>query len=253
MWWDRAWTLVEGCSPVSEGCANCWAESMSHRFNPGLHTLETSGCWNDKITTMTSRLGLPLTVKKPTVWAIWNDLFHPDVPVDFIESVWRVMADCPQHIFMILSKRPRKMAMFIEWLNKEPPPNVWLGVTSENQERADERIPILLATSAAKHFVSIEPMLGPVDLRTITALDGDGPDGQLYWIGQDAGIDWVIAGCESGPYARPAATQWFRDLRDQCVAADVPFFLKQMHVNGKLFHMSLLDRRIWSEIPEVKP
>jgi protein gp37 len=246
-WWDKAWTLVEGCTPVSAGCDHCWAARQAARFDP--HMLKY-GHWSGVIVTRPDRMEIPLRRKKPTTWAIWNDLFHEDVPDEFIMSAFDIMADCPQHIFLIMTKRPERMNQFIKTSNRGLyQKNVWLGVTAENQEQADKRIPILLHTPAAKRFVSIEPILGPVDLRGITALDGDGPDGQLYWIGQDAGIDWVILGGESGLHARPMHPDWARSVRDQCQAAGVPFFLKQADVNGRLVKMPEIDGKVWDEVP----
>jgi len=178
-----------------------------------------------------------------------SDLFYERVAPEAIMTVFGTMNYCHRHTFMLLTKRPWNALRFCrdaELLSHRIngarwPENVWLGVTAENQRRADERIPILFQIPAAVRFASIEPMLGPVDL--------------LLPLKRKA-IDWVIAGCESGPGRRRAEYQWFRDLRDQCVAANVPFFLKQMDGqdggwnSGKLEKMPELDGQVWDQYPE---
>lgn len=264
MYWDRAWSLVRGCTKVSEGCRHCWAEQESHMrtFNPnekikaqysGL--TDGDGRFNGQIRLMENNLDLPLRVKKPTVWAVWNDLFHEDVTNDFIYRALRIIRDCERHTFLVLTKRPERMKQVIkkfQFLHSGfwPLPNVFLGVTAENQEQADKRIPILLQTPAAVRFVSVEPMIMPVSLA--------GFDGKTYrpWLDSVAwkvDINWVICGSESGPKRRPAKIDWIRSLRDQCEAAEVPFFLKQMEIDGKLVKMPELDGVIWNQMPGVIP
>lgn len=237
----------------------------------------------------------PIKVKNPSIIGVqfMGDLFHHDVPDSFIDSVFAIMALRPDHTFLILTKRATRMKQYCtgtswqrlsksafdmgheyllgnfnvnqaleacEQIFRLPLPNVWLGVTAENQEQADKRIPILLQIPAAVRFVSVEPMLGPVDLRNLK-YDGDILDAMageyLSTDGSEAYVpwnklDWVICGGESGPRARPMHPDWVRSLRDQCVGAGVPFFFKQMmHVNSKLVKMPVLDGRVWDEYPEV--
>lgn len=212
---------------------------------------DDSGRWNGQIRTIDKNLELPFQVKKPTTWAVWNDLFHEDVPTMFILEALAVMACTPQHTYLILTKRHERMhevltsptiandvlVMTTTGLDASKPlwplPNVWLGVTAENQEQADKRIPALLQIPAAVRFVSVEPMIGPANLTfldddgiRVNALTGQRTDmGRPCW---DTGrLDWIICGGESGPGARPLHPDWARNLRDQCQAACVPFFFKQ--------------------------
>jgi protein gp37 len=255
-WTDATWNPVTGCSPVSAACDHCYAARMVKRF-PHLHdtrkqravplTIHPKGFWN--IQFHPSRLDQPLRWKKPRRIFVCSmgDLFHEDVPTMTIYNVFTVMARCQRHTFMVLTKRPERMLEYCQRIRfipteelahlKEPGvsynpneihsfrplPNLYLGVTAENQEMADQRIPILLQTPAAKRFVSIEPMLGPVDLGRIKIANGvvECAGGRL------PPIDWVICGGESGPGARPMHPDWPRSLRDQCQEAGVPFFFKQ--------------------------
>jgi protein gp37 len=174
-----------------------------------------------------------------------SDLFHPDVLFSFVGDVWDEMICHPRHTFMILTKRPAIMKEFSEYYGSEfSAKNIWLGVTAENQRCADERIPILLQIPAAVRFVSVEPMLENIDIS--------GYYRDCYGQGRKNVIDWVICGCESGSGARPFDESWARDLKDQCVAANVPFFYKQGRQDGKLIKMPELDGRVWDQCPEVK-
>jgi protein gp37 len=172
----------------------------------------------------------PLSWKKPRRIFVcsMSDLFYESVPDEWIAKVFAVMALCPQHTFQVLTKRPERMREYLveRCKAREPLPNVWIGCTVEDQQRADERIPVLLETPAAKRFVSCEPLLGPVNFSLVTVEDNNGCAAQI-WPLHGSGLDWVIAGGESGPNARPSHPDWFRSLRDQCVDAGVPFFFKQ--------------------------
>jgi protein gp37 len=302
MYWDEAWSLVSGCTHVSPGCDNCWSAKETHMraSNPNKKVsarnegLTENGCFNGQIRLNYEFLDKPLQRKKPTVYAVWNDLFHEDVPFEFIDHAFAVMALCTQHTFLILTKRPERMLEYMNftdmytdklgclteymegygWISPEdvanytppgsilpswpkwPLPNVWLGVTAENQEQADKRIPILLQTPAAVRFVSVEPVLGPIGLtdlhfENVTAIDAlNGLHGFPKPHAEGPKLDWVVCGTESGSNRRPAQLEWITSLRDQCQAARTPFFLKQMEVNGELVKMPELDGRTWHEFPK---
>jgi protein gp37 len=251
-YWDRSLTLVEGCTPVSPGCDNCWSAAMNHRFNQDKYEPENtltypSGKWTGQIICRPDRLDLPLKVKKPTIWAVWNDLFHEGVPFDFQLSTLVMMRDTTRHLFIILTKRPERAKYFFDLLyrgqfaGREPLFNVWLGVTAENQKQADKRIPILLQIPAAVRFVSFEPLLGEIKGHIKPPCKNNG----------SKTIEWAIVGCESGPHARNMNPDWARSLRDQCQVAGVPFFLKQMEIDGKIVKAPLLDGKQYLELPNV--
>jgi protein gp37 len=263
-WTDETWNPTTGCTKVSQGCKNCYAERLwpkveaAERRREHFEWQKVTPRAFTEIRTHPLRLDAPLHWKKPRRVFVnsMSDLFHEDVHRDFVLRVFLVMARCPQHEFQILTKRPERMRTLItEWLPSAmtladgpglraptwPLPNVWLGVSVEDQSTADERIPLLLQTPAAVRFLSCEPLLGPIDLDKYIG-EGYCPKREdnthcvHWWDGegepccgckQIGPIDWVIAGGESGPKARPSHPDWFRSLRDQCAAAGVPFFFKQ--------------------------
>jgi protein gp37 len=213
-WTNKTWNPLTGCTKVSPGCDHCYAKTMHERFNG-------KGSF-DSITLHPERLNQPLKWRKSARVFVnsMSDLFHRDVPDEYIEQVFRIMSVADQHTFQVLTKRPGRARSllsnprFCERVNagvKWPLRNVWGGVSVEDQKWADVRIPVLLATPFAVRFLSCEPLLGPVDL----------------YLNQARKPDWVICGGESGPGARPMHPDWARSLRDQCVAAGVPFLFKQ--------------------------
>ncbi len=275
-WCDATYNPVTGCTPVSDGCTNCYAKRMAERF-PKAHGIESVDCATgretpvpfDNIEFHEDRLDQPLRWKKPRRIFVCSmgDLFHEDVKGGHLKEIWFTMMLAKQHTFMVLTKRPEniraKLSATAAKLNSgDPfacktmwPPNLWFGVTAENQEMADERIPILLQAPAAVRFVSVEPCLGPVDLRRyLVGHEENGVDPEMRrpvgcCLSWTPPIDWVIAGCESGPKRREADLYWFRDLRDQCIHAETPFFLKQMEVNGKVVKMPPLDGHTYKGFP----
>lgn len=234
LYWDRAWSLVEGCTPVSAACDNCWAAQAAHmrKGHPDIHiSMNNSGIttgggqFSGVVRTRDDLIDQPLEVKKPAVWAVWTELFHQTVSPAFQQAAFEVIKSTPRHLYIILTKRQGRLLRFAEILNDKPLPNLWLGVTAEDQEAANTRIPFLLQAPAAKRFISAEPMLGPVDLATFLpqSVPPDKNDGTGYLT---QGLDWVVCGGESGSGARPIHPDWARSLRDQCKAAGAPFWFK---------------------------
>ena len=227
-WTDATWNPVTGCTKVSQGCKNCYAERMYERFN-GKGSFKTITCHDD-------RLEIPLHWKKPRMVFVnsMSDLFHKEVGFNFIYKVFEMMHLAKQHTFQVLTKRADRLEILNDvyfHLQRNYPgahfplSNVWIGISCEDQATADERIPFLLNTPAAVRFLSCEPLLGPIDLYnqvTITTASGVVIE-EVYL----ESIDWVITGGESGPGARPMHPDWVRSIRDQCKAAGVAFFFKQ--------------------------
>lgn len=310
-WTQATWNPIVGCSVVSPGCTNCYAMTMAARLE-AMGTLKqyagttrrtkAGPVWTGKLALAPeATLLAPLRRRKPTTYFVnsMGDLFHEDIPDEWIDRVFAVMALAPQHTFQILTKRSARMRAYFaetwqlpargairiddtltvparpartedrwEQINsaidaitmdplfeqdrfwtpegsvigrpvwpRQPLPNVWLGISAEDQRRADERIPDLLATPAAIRFVSAEPLLGPIDFRDITvpqqvgtwqlnALECDCPDDEDTDLA-GATLDWIIVGGESGKGARPMHPDWARSIRDQCAAAGTAFFFKQ--------------------------
>ena len=232
-WTDATWNPTTGCTKVSPGCKYCYAK---HKVWPRLSKNPATVYYGRKfedVQVHPERLNQPLQWKRPRMIFVnsMSDLFHESLPYVFIYKVFETMARCPQHIFQILTKRPARMLDFLTnvktlqlaidssqlWERHPLPlPNVWLGVSVENQETADERIPLLLETPAAIRWLSCEPLLGPLDLRKHGDLDR-----------VQCGIDWIVVGGESGSRARPMREQWALSIRRQCKVAGVPFFMKQ--------------------------
>lgn len=278
------WNPVTGCtklSPASPGCQNCYASTFAERFRgaPG-HYFERGF----DVQLRPEKLDQPIRWRKPRRIFVnsMSDLFHDDVPTDFIAKVFAIMALAPQHTFQLLTKRHGRMGALLRdgefqqqvydaWGQLEMPkgrpsmedwpwsgwplPNVWLGVSAEDQKRADLRIAALLDTPAAARFVSAEPLLGAINLPSHwlhPVMRTPSPENNAIGrrIGKAHGvgfIDWVIVGGESGPGARPMHPDWARSLRDQCVAAGVPFLFKQWGETVPLGQMTDEARRRWDD------
>lgn len=293
-WTDATWNPVTGCTEVSPGCDHCYAKTFAERWRgtPGHHFEQ-----GFDVVLRPERLDQPLRWKKPRRVFVnsMSDLFHDSVPDLFITRVFEIMEQASEHTFQVLTKRHARMRSFVRRreLDKQeyaakfdhcpteemrnspaaecarrraasPPANIWLGVSVENQQWADIRIPALLDTPAAVRWISAEPLLGPVDLDGHLPYD-DQCDGLIR------GVDWVVAGGESGPGSRPMHPDWARGLRDQCTSASVPFFFKQwgnwvpdgdspdLSNNHSMIRVPkkaagrLLDGRTWDEYPTVEP
>lgn len=225
-WTNETWNPITGCTKISPGCQNCYAEKMAKRLKGRFGYPETDPF---SVTYHYDVLKKPFAWKKPRMVFVCSmgDLFHEEVSYDMAHAVFSAMEALPQHTFQILTKRPERMKKFwdiksTQWGEQwKPTDNIWIGVSAENQEQANKRIPILLQIPAAIRFVSCEPLLSKVDLKhAFSPLPGEMSEGQR-------GLDWVIAGGESGHNARPMHPDWVRSLRDQCQDACVPFFFKQ--------------------------
>ncbi len=267
-----SWNPVAGCTVLTPGCTNCYAMKMAARLAAmgqplyaGLTKSSKAGpVWTGVMRQAPeATLLAPLKRKKPTTYFVnsMSDLFHENVPDEWIDAVFAVMALTPQHKFQVLTKRAARMrdyctnmmtptrlvAAALKLPQGEvfsatwPLPNVWKGVSTERQQEADERIPLLLQTPAAVRFISAEPLLGPIRLdRLIREESGKAyvDDALTGFVSNGCGgtykakLSWVIAGAESGHGARPCAIEWVRAIKDQCVAAGVPFFWKQ-HANNR--------------------
>lgn len=268
-WTDATWNPLVGCSKISAGCKNCYAETFTNRFKgiPG-HHFENGF----DLTLKPNKLDQPIRWKKPRMIFVnsLSDLFHKDVPLEYIHQVFDVMNQCTQHTFQLLTKRADRMAALMPDILKKLeldslPANIWIGVSIENSDVL-HRIEHLVQVPALVRWLSMEPLLGPVP--DIPHLD------QLHW---------VVVGGESGRKARPMNDDWAQDIRDQCLNAEVPFFFKQWgewlpwkqlmrkvddsalanieltRIHDKLFLRPgkkkagrLLDGRTWDQMPEIK-
>lgn len=235
-WTEATWNPVTGCDRISEGCDNCYALTLAKRLKAmGVAKYQNDG--NPR----TSGPGFGVTIhaaalQQPTHWRSprvvfvnsMSDLFHAKVPTAFIEDVFDVMRETPQHTYQVLTKRgirARRLADRLDW-----PENMWLGVSVENS-RYFHRIDELRQVPAAVRFLSCEPLLGPLDGIDLL------------------GIGWVIAGGESGPQYRPMQLSWAQIIRDACVDAEVPFFFKQWGGRTPKHHGRMLEGRVWDQMP----
>jgi protein gp37 len=246
-WTDATWNPVVGCRKVSAGCAHCYAERMAKRLaamasadieagrNAGkkaayLQVINRFGRWNGDVFLDYIAVDEPLRWNAPRVIFVnsMSDLFHDDVPAEFISRVFETMNRCPQHTFQILTKRPERAAE----LSSSLPWNshIWMGTSVENHAVID-RVRHLQRTKAFVRFLSVEPLIGPIPRLPLKE------------------IHWVIAGGESGPGARPMKLKWVRQIRDRCVEANVAFFFKQWGGPIKSKTGRILDGRFWDQMP----
>lgn len=259
-WCDHSWNPWQGCTPVSTGCMECYAHREQRRFG-----LEPSVVRRSSVATFRS----PLAHDQHQAWkwpdgasvfaCSWSDWFHTDAD-PWRSEAWELIRFRPFLRFLLLTKRPERIAAHLppDWGDGWP--NVAIGVSVEDQAAADSRIPRLLRIPCVLRFVSCEPLLGPVSLREVQfehefevdALTGDHGVFRPLQGRSDRKIGWVIAGCESASYmapGRPAQDDWFRSLRDQCTATGVPFFFKQADRGGLLDHGPTLDGKAWRQQP----
>lgn len=263
-WTEATWNPITGCTIISPGCTHCYAMKLAggrlrqHPSRKGLTIKTKNGpVWNGDVRFNSEWLDQPLRWKRPRMifTCAHSDLFHEDVPDAWIDDAFAVMALSHRHTFQVLTKRDKRMRRYVAGLTAArveasarkightfvfegrtllslPLANVWLGVSAERQQEVDARIPHLLSTPAAVRFVSLEPLIGPIDLTFVTS----GPHASINALDRGTSgtirakipsLDWVIVGGESGRHARPMHPSWARSLRDQCADAGVPFFFKQ--------------------------
>ena len=227
-WTNSTWSPLTGCDKISPGCKNCYAEKMALRLQAMGQKKYSNGF---KLALHEEALSIPLKWKKSKVIFVnsMSDLFHKDVPIDFIQKIFSVMRQAHWHIFQILTKRSDVLLHWdkqIDW-----PENVWMGVSVENQRYAN-RVNDLIKTHAKIKFISIEPLLGPIEKINLEK------------------IDWVIVGGESGPNSRPMKEEWVINLKNQCIKKNVPFFFKQWGGTNKKKAGRILENRTWDEMPK---
>jgi protein gp37 len=227
-WTESTWNPTTGCTKMSAGCTNCYAEKMAIR----LHAMGVEKYSNGfRLTTHKNALSEPYLWKKPRMVFVnsMSDLFHESMPLDFIKAVFKTMNENPQHTFQVLTKRAQVLAKYnslLEWTE-----NIWMGVSIEDYTQI-KRLEYLKSCSASVKFLSIEPLLTRLDTLNLI------------------GIDWVIVGGESGPKARPIKEEWVLSIRDNCKAYGVPFFFKQWGGKNKKKTGRLLEGKTYSEMPK---
>lgn len=228
-WTESTWNPITGCTKISPGCKNCYAERMAKRLKAMRNQNYANGF---ELTLHEETLNLPIAWKKPQVIFVnsMSDLFHEKVPVEFIQSVFEVTRQAHWHTFQILTKRSKRLLELNKLINW--PDNVWMGVSVENQDYTF-RIDDLRQTDAKIKFLSVEPLLGAIENMNL------------------AHIDWVIVGGESGPKSRPIQPEWVTSIRDQCLQSNTPFFFKQWGGTNKKKAGRLLEGRIWDQLPSL--
>ena len=230
-WTETTWNPVTGCTKITTGCKHCYAHRMAFRLQAMGNKRYQHGF---KVTLHDDLIDAPRKWRSPRVIFVnsMSDLFHKDIPTDFIKRVFQTMNDCPQHTFQVLTKRGGRLKSLAKQLNWTP--NIWMGVSVED-ERVYHRIHDLLKVPANVRFLSCEPLIGATEKLPL------------------AGIHWVIVGGESGPKARPMKPAWVRSIKKQCRAVDAAFFFKQWGGVQKHRHGRLLNNRTYDEMPQTQP
>lgn len=236
-WTERTWNPTAGCTKVSSGCKNCYAETMAKR----LQAMGVKGYENEfKFNIVPSRLNDPYKRKKPTVYFLnsMSDIFHEEMPEDYLDQIFDVIEDTPHHTYQVLTKRADKMKEY--FTKRQVPNNIWLGVTVDNKRQGLPRIDKLREIKATVLFLSVEPLLEDLGKMNLN------------------NIDWVIVGGESGPKARPMDKEWVLNIKQQCDDKDIAFFFKQWGTWGadkikrnKKLNGKEIDGKVWQEFPEV--
>lgn len=229
-WTEMTWNPTTGCSKISQGCKFCYAEIMSKRLQAmGVEKYKD----NFEVKTHRDSLAVPYTWKKPKIVFVnsMSDLFHKDIPLSFVQDVFKVMRDNPQHVFQVLTKRAERLLELnkdLKWSH-----NIWMGVSVEDQ-KVEDRIDFLRQTDARVKFLSLEPLIGPLLNLNLEK------------------IDWVIVGGESGHNPRPIQSDWVIDIQEQCKKNDVAFFFKQWGGKNKKKNGRILNGKTYDEMPEIE-
>lgn len=226
-WTEYSWNPVTGCSKISDGCKNCYAEKMANRLKSMGNRRYRNGF---EITFQEDLLEIPFKWKKPRMVFVnsMSDLFHESIPLDYIQKVFTTMNMCPQHTFQILTKRSKQILEYSSKLNWTH--NIWMGVSIENNKVFD-RLYDLIKTNAKTKFISFEPLLEKIYMDTLS------------------GVDWVIVGGESGPKSRKMKEEWATQIRDKCIEENIPYFFKQWGGMYKKKNGRLLEGIEWSDMP----
>jgi len=232
-WTDATWNPVTGCTKISAGCDFCYAERFAERFRGVANHPYSDGF---DLTLRPERLAQPLGWRQPKMIFVnsMSDLFHKGIPTDFVDRIFETIERASWHTFQVLTKRSSRFRDYMNdrYASRTPPRHLWVGASVEDGSKAS-RIRHIRDTRAAIRFLSIEPLIGPMGKVDLT------------------GIDWVIVGGESGPFARPLHVEWVRSVRDQCVAGRVPFFFKQWGGHRPKSGGRKLDGREWNQMPRL--
>lgn len=290
-YWDKPLKWVEGCTPVSAGCVHCWSAGQDARFHtrklpyhPGGMSeagelVNKASWWNGKehintcafngrILCRPDRLSIPSRTRKPTVFSVWNDLFHEDVPESFISDALLKMRENGRHHYLVLTKRAERMADMLSRIQpggyypRKYPSSIWFGTSAENQAALDERLPHLLRVPGNR-FLSLEPLLGPIDgEKYLVSCEGCGNQGSdNYMVDYDKqlcracpkgrespSIHWVVVGAETGPHKRPCDPAWINDIVRQCKEANVPVWVKTAPPGAEVVRQLPWER---NQMPEI--
>lgn len=267
-WATKGWPITEGCTKCDAECRECYATFLAYRFSQNPNEKVSKPCegvtfdahtWTGKVNTVPERLDQPIRWQKPARIFVCprSDFFHADVPYPFQVEAFQRMFDTPRHTYLILTKREDVMDRVVRGVLRrfgmpKMPPHIWLGVTAGTQKSCDRKLEVLVGMPCDHLFLSAEPTLEMINIQPWLPHNATWEELQAQTSpGNKRGyLSWVIAGCESGARRRPVNNYVFRWLRDQCVATDTPYFLKQMEVDGELVKMPELDGTVWEQFPE---
>lgn len=257
-WTEETWNPIIGCSKVSAGCKNCYAETMAKRIkamgNPHYaEVIGDNGKWNGVLHFVGDTATKILRTKKPKTYFVnsMSDLFHENVPIEQQDKIFEIMSKTPWNTYQILTKRAKLMFDRVSILVDKYGvlPNVWLGVSTEDQTALETRAYWLIRTPATIRFLSCEPLLSRISLNLIDGIFYDAGMPFEWQKLEKPGVDWVIVGGESGPNSRPIKPSWVKSIRDECINSNTPFFFKQWGGKNKKAAGNLLDGQTWNQYP----